>query len=184
MVGLDVSPPSGFNSRTPGGVRQIELNEQKAHLEFQFTHPGRGATKWSLGECIDAPEFQFTHPGRGATKNNLYNIWKIIVSIHAPREGCDFADLILLFIDVWFQFTHPGRGATWSTTDRTASPKCFNSRTPGGVRQRQTDKHMIDETVSIHAPREGCDHDRFAIAGRDRRFQFTHPGRGATTYLR
>ena len=34
---------------------------------FQFTHPGRGATK--LQETIQDWEFkfQFTHPGRGAT---------------------------------------------------------------------------------------------------------------------
>ena len=34
--------------------------------------------------------------------------------------------------------------------------------------------------VSIHAPREGCDHDPAVRAGMERRFQFTHPVRGAT----
>ena len=36
--------------------------------QFQFTHPGRGAT---LLLPLSAPQlstFQFTHPGRGATK--------------------------------------------------------------------------------------------------------------------
>ena len=38
--------------------------------EFQFTHPGRGAT-----QAQDAPKtsrrFQFTHPGRGATPRKV-----------------------------------------------------------------------------------------------------------------
>ena len=79
-----------------------------------------------------------------------------------------------------FQFTHPGRGATaWIST------------------------RPSDQDVSIHAPREGCD-IRSDIAsrnsgsfnsrtpggvrqqdeqhrGNDIRFQFTHPGRGATS---
>ena len=36
--------------------------------------------------------------------------------------------------------------------------------------------------VSIHAPREGCDTEYFMMMMVDQRakFQFTHPGRGAT----
>ena len=34
-------------------------------------------------------QFQFTHPGRGATFPKI-SVWLIdAVSIHAPREGCD-----------------------------------------------------------------------------------------------
>ena len=33
--------------------------------------------------------FQFTHPGRGATKPNDKRHELYHVSIHAPREGCD-----------------------------------------------------------------------------------------------
>ena len=35
-------------------------------------------------------QFQFTHPGRGATGNVGKAIKLLFVSIHAPREGCDF----------------------------------------------------------------------------------------------
>ena len=56
-----------------------------------------------------------------------------------------------------FQFTHPGRGAT--SGDRAC-------RAPG--------------TVSIHAPREGCDIVHQVSLRMDKQFQFTHPGRGAT----
>ena len=34
--------------------------------------------------------FQFTHPGRGATEGVSTIVYAVNVSIHAPREGCDF----------------------------------------------------------------------------------------------
>ena len=33
-----------FNSRTPGGVRPTRSIRAIFAIEFQFTHPGRGAT--------------------------------------------------------------------------------------------------------------------------------------------
>ena len=33
--------------------------------------------------------FQFTHPGKGATKREERALRKYEVSIHAPWEGCD-----------------------------------------------------------------------------------------------
>ena len=38
----------------------------------------------------------------------------------------------------------------------------------------------MTSAVSIHAPREGCDPQVFFDLYRINRFQFTHPGRGAT----
>ena len=102
--------------------------------EFQFTHPGRGATLESLlRACVSSSfnsrtpggvrrlssklqgaetEFQFTHPGRGATPPEEPSKGKKEVSIHAPREGCDRANRRRRRADKGFQFTHPGRGAT------------------------------------------------------------------------
>ena len=102
--------------------------------------------------------FQFTHPGRGATANS---------------EGIEIKSIT-------FQFTHPGRGATREAVD-----------TPDAKAR-----------VSIHAPREGCDSiivakvwraqcfnsrtpggvrlARLYNGWREAKFQFTHPGRGAT----
>jgi len=56
-----------FNSRTPGGVRQVYSVPHFYTREFQFTHPGRGATINSLHDDYISKQFQFTHPGRGAT---------------------------------------------------------------------------------------------------------------------
>ena len=80
------------------------------------------------------PMFQFTHPGRGATCRRTPKFLRSKVSIHAPREGCDYLQNQLISSQVQFQFTHPGRGAT-----------------DLGKEIHYTAK------VSIHAPREGCD---------------------------
>ena len=59
-------------------------------------------------------QFQFTHPGRGATDSTKSRILgEMEVSIHAPREGCDLQVLFRLNFSALFQFTHPGRGATF-----------------------------------------------------------------------
>ena len=88
---------------------------------------------------------------------------KKTISIHAPREGCDF---LLLFpgafslsfqsthpargatcccqtqraIDGVFQSTHPARGATFSPTSLIMWSIYFNPRTPRGVRQQTLPK--------------------------------------------
>ena len=192
--------------------------------------------------------FQFTHPGRGATAQQMECRGRTLpVSIHAPREGCDQEMLILLDTTRTFQFTHPGRGATAQQMECrgrtlpvsihapregcdsilnaiTIGNESFNSRTPGGVRHRvgrsltKATKFQFTHpgrgatttyrsillfiTVSIHAPREGCDlktsittpnHSRFnsrtpggvrpskvIFSKPSIAFQFTHPGRGAT----
>ena len=141
-----------FNSRTPGGVRPYDFHKVQSYLAFQFTHPGRGATRPTSraycrrrsfnsrtpggvrpsprelsAECL---EFQFTHPGRGATV---------------------LADEVVAHTS--FQFTHPGRGATYT-------------------------KNLGDYevSVSIHAPREGCDSSRVATATLIQRFNSRTPG--------
>ena len=101
--------------------------------------------------------FQFTHPGRGATVSYNLSTEVLIVSIHAPREGCDLG---------WYACT--------------VSCACFNSRTPGGVRLIAGINKMLEMDVSIHAPREGCDCGRLLSYIYTSLFQFTHPGRGAT----
>ena len=79
------------------------------------------------------------------------------VSIHAPREGCDYRFNPFRLLAYQFQFTHPGRGATIKAQSISDLSTRFNSRTPGGVRL-----------------------NRERISTMRLRFQFTHPGRGAT----
>ena len=146
---------------------------------FQSTHPARGATERgralsvAVGISIHAPRegcdprmvrsasqlslFQSTHPARGATFIlPVFAGWHNI-SIHAPREGCDG--------------TPPGSSSGRSD---------FNPRTPRGVRLKPLLAHsslfqfqsthpargatrgspgyrIFPSSISIHAPREGCD---------------------------
>ena len=104
--------PLRFNSRTPGGVRRVRaLTPSALDVKFQFTHPGRGATRTASSSSLwrvcfnsrtpggvrhssrplqgDEVRFQFTHPGRGATPCICTALRPFGVSIHAPREGCD-----------------------------------------------------------------------------------------------
>ena len=102
----------------------------------------------------------------------------------------------------WFQFTHPVRGATHKHHAVHQKAVRFNSRIPCGVRLLLHFVGHNDVSVSIHAPRAGCDalarspacHCAVSIhaprAGCDYlrdeayrsmlEFQFTHPVRGAT----
>ena len=83
-----------FNPRTPRGVRLLLL--------FHSNHRGL---------------FQSTHPARGATKLRLFQVKQLIISIHAPREGCD-------------KMPDIQRGRSLN----------FNPRTPRGVRQQTLPK--------------------------------------------
>ena len=119
-----------FNSRTPGGVRRSILTTAEVAEAFQFTHPGRGATA--------TPKLLHDYP---------------LVSIHAPREGCD------------------------TSTDLSSSRiNGFNSRTPGGVRLCGSAISSYLGNVSIHAPREGCDSYRSRFRNGSLSFNSRTPG--------
>ena len=79
---------------------------------FQSTHPARGATCMRGRLKQRYLPFQSTHPARGATLQSVLETSLLLISIHAPREGCD-----------------RGGASRWS-----ASGANFNPRTPRGVR--------------------------------------------------
>ena len=56
----------------------------------------------------------------------------------------------------------------------------FNSRTLGRVRLTSVHHWELHSLVSIHAPWEGCDSEMSICDDQPPRFQFTHPGKGAT----
>ena len=123
---------------------------------FQFTHPGKGATTFYYRTTCTKGSF------------NSRTLGRVRHTFRGDKQAYNE-----------FQFTHPGKGAT--------------SR---GSRQRRRDR------VSIHAPWEGCDQTNGAqsqsgacfnsrtlgrvrpppttLLSRGERFQFTHPGKGAT----
>ena len=120
---------------------------------FQFTHPGRGATAYGFRGLLPQSPVSIHAPREGCDFLLLLFFAQTKVSIHAPREGCDFVALLFLLTLAVFQFTHPGRGATG--------------------RRNEAD---IASTVSIHAPREGCDQSGLLTDNRDVRFNSRTPG--------
>ena len=155
---------SDFNPRTPRGVRRLKSYLSLAlDGEFQSTHPARGATYVGALQGI-AGQFQSTHPARGATSEALQKCWSVVISIHAPREGCDGRqDRIKTSRNYFnprtprgvrlrsgffglnteqFQSTHPARGATVRPDISIFTRRLynFNPRTPRGVRQQTLPK--------------------------------------------
>ena len=149
--------------------------------------------------------FQSTHPARGATPHVGQRPVQQAISIHAPREGCDRLYLMALFGTynnfnprtprgvrrpaAWFkigtgpfQSTHPARGATPACPVEAQGVESFQSTHPArGATICHWSTDNLDITISIHAPREGCDISLAMISPLLTVFQSTHPARGATT---
>ncbi len=156
--GIIAAPPSGgdFNPRTPRGVRH---GRPALHPHLQHFNP---RTPRGVRRILEV----YTARGGG-------------ISIHAPREGCDRARVRTRAHSILFQSTHPARGATGHERRRFGEMAYFNPRTPRGVRppsgcstsrccsfqsthpaRGATFEDVFQDvelTISIHAPREGCD---------------------------
>ena len=171
---------------------------------FQFTQPKRLRRLWCtrkagtwrfnsrspsglrLGSIIDhkvTKGFQFTQPKRAATSSG-----KIILC------------------SVSFQFTQPKRAATWGRCLWLRWQRCFNSRSPRGLRQwlivgslsrlvfqftqpkraatRLDQERKTLQYVSIHAAQAGCDGVERLLTHSWSVFQFTQPKRAATVGTR
>ena len=147
-----------------------------------------------------------------------------MISIHAPRVGCDLLTTVFSRLSALFQSTHPVRGATDAFAnvmervfDFNPRTPCgvrlaghffippehnFNPRTPCGVRPAYLCKlygidpfqsthpvrgatrceywQVVESSISIHAPRAGCDWCACFVSWCADQFQSTHPVRGAT----
>ena len=147
-------------------------------MTFQFTHPGKGATRMSACRSFPLRAFQFTHPGKGATEALWEERHNLEFQFTHPGKGATsaFSSGIVRYR---FQFTHPGKGATGNWIRRGTIPyvsihapwegcdppsqrsaiaiRCFNSRTLGRVRLIIIIIVAHSLSVSIHAPWEGCD---------------------------
>ena len=146
---------------------------------FQSTHPLRGATINSAAPSATRI-FQSTHPLRGATHAVVPAVHAGLISIHAPLAGCDSSTLTIASL-IAISIHAPLAGC-----DRIAKVAARSAR------------------ISIHAPLAGCDRQRAEKdvcrlhfnprtpcgvrlkarlpAHLPRKFQSTHPLRGATIY--
>ena len=145
---------------------------------FQSTHPARGATIAAISSGLST-SFQSTHPARGATVRRPPFCFHFDISIHAPREGCDFAPRN--DGGMWVISIHaPREGCDCQNQGSSSRMDYFNPRTPRGVRQQRLDTLCHIPRISIHAPREGCDRFLVSATYTPVLFQSTHPARGAT----
>ena len=126
------------------------------NVAFQSTHPLRGATLLPTFSR-SAMTFQSTHPLRGATyidrSGNLYTV----ISIHAPLAGCDEAGAEVP-ANAKISIHAPLAGCDSGLCRQHHPRRNFNPRTPCGVRP-----------------------DRWRDIDGRKKFQSTHPLRGATT---
>ena len=145
-----------FNPRTPCGVRLDVLDCGKQHIQFQSTHPLRGATRMSsaavsircisihapLAGCdlvggvrvVDREDFNPRTPCGVRRVRECAARVNLRISIHAPLAGCDRRTRAAEQGDAGFQSTHPLRGATPLYPLTRWRPLNFNPRTPCGVR--------------------------------------------------
>ena len=151
-------------------------------VRFQFTHPGRGATHDASNKRAPKQTFQFTHPGRGATRLLAQRLRRKCVSIHAPWEGCDCKpaeDVAEYLVSIHA----PWEGCDTTPLSALITLTRFNSRTLGGVRQCLVCVQLCNHLFQFTHPGRGAttnNHNRYKTM---ETFQFTHPGRGATCCL-
>ena len=135
MVSL-TARPSGFNSRTLGRVRQ-NADSYLCHSCSSFNSRTLGRVRLANSTTfLGLKGFNSRTLGRVRLRRLVLPPLTLLVSIHAPWEGCDaFEPTLTIPIDVSIH-------APWEGCDR--------ERTTPGAR----------DTVSIHAPWEGCDRVR------------------------
>ena len=126
-------------------------------------------------------QFQFTHPGKGATRLPSLERHRVLVSIHAPWEGCDKTYPSTTLPRSSFNSRTLGRVRR---TPRAGRPytRGFNSRTLGRVRRSSSGRSSSltgFNSRTLGRVRRGL--VLSSIIGA--KFQFTHPGKGATGLL-
>ena len=134
-----------FNPRTPCGVRRYRAEYKSGILGDFNPRTPCGVRRNVCARPAFKVAFQSTHPVRGATPS-------------LRQFGCS---------KTLFQSTHPVRGATWALRSPRSATTDFNPRTPCGVRPSAGRRRRLP-SISIHAPRAGCDvHPHRRAARRD-----------------
>ena len=168
-----------FNPRTPCGVRLSPSGNHPVRINFNPRTPCgvRPARPRPRGVWHN---FNPRTPCGVRQQNRFFRSTLWIISIHAPRAGCDLAQKHDGRFAVTFHSTHPVRGATHTRRCNSIVRIDFNPRTPCGVRRQVAAVFVVGDVISIHAPRAGCDPTTSLFTCSRSTFQSTHPVRGAT----
>ncbi len=150
---------SGFNSRTPGGVRLAKDYFTGVVPSVSIHAPREGCDRMEVVTTIKLSIVSIHAPREGCDVCFFGAVKVDRVSIHAPREGCDRINCRVCK-SCRVSIHAPREGCDLTILLIASRNSGFNSRTPGGVRQ------FLCHTLIIMGW-----------------FQFTHPGRGATAAL-
>ena len=122
-----------FNPRTPRGVRHHDLSDDDGNVQFQSTHPSRGAT------CKNYTKLAF-----------------LTISIHAPLAGCDTITPQRTYAGIYFNPRTPC-GVRRACRSRRSSLRPFQPTHPLRGATRQALPFGRGAEISTHAPLAGCD---------------------------
>ena len=169
-----------FNPRPPRGGRRQGIGLHRSEVLFQSTPPARGAPvaignrrHLHLGISIHAPR------EGGDFARELKGQRYIFISIHAPREGGDLGVLGYAANSDLFQSTPPARGATKSIQGCRCFLSDFNPRPPRGGRRDDPAGRLGDVVFQSTPPARGAT-TKFGLWQPMPLFQSTPPARGAT----
>ena len=195
-----------FNPRTPCGVRLRGAVAYDAVSGISIHAPHAGCDVYNDKTLTASIQFQSTHPMRGATHAPAYIYTPL--GYFNPRTPCGVRLVIGYCPPVtvsfqsthpmrgatcvpfaagtrsWrFQSTHPMRGATANASARSDYTTNFNPRTPCGVRPVRA---CHNRGIQHFNPRTPCGVRRALRVHdvQDVGFQSTHPMRGATLFGR
>ena len=170
-----------FNPRPPRGGRRQGIGLHRSEVLFQSTPPARGAPvaignrrHLHLGISIHAPR------EGGDFARELKGQRYIFISIHAPREGGDLGVLGYAANSDLFQSTPPARGATKSIQGCRCFLSDFNPRPPRGGRRDDPAGRLGDVVFQSTPPARGATAKWRLQWVSPPRFQSTPPARGAT----
>ena len=149
-----------FNPRTPCGVRPIPSSTKPTLLNFNPRTPcGVRPNEAAIRERMDLISIHAPRAGCDAGDSGCNRGGRI--SIHAPRAGCDYGRAMEVTGARNFNPRTPCGVRRSAPARSRAAPPYFNPRTPCGVRR------------TTRQPR---------LPGK--KFQSTHPVRGATARTR
>ena len=172
-----------FNPRTPCGVRrEMSTNGVSSIADFNPRTPC-GVRRLCYIRPARTCRFQSTHPMRGATSGRADRTEHRAISIHAPHAGCD--DNVVGYINYTNISIHAPHAGCDSPAFAPVSAKYISIHAPhAGCDFYFCAPNDATDVISIHAPHAGCDGARQIYVKNSKRFQSTHPMRGATTCLR
>ena len=168
-----------FNPRTPRGVRHGPWHWWPEQPQFQSTHPARGATR-IFGLLDKMPIISIHAPREGCDPSARSPTHQRSISIHAPREGCDAQTHGYRPCRSGISIHAPREGCDRSPATIRRGYLGFQSTHPARGATASAPRASQSGRISIHAPREGCDPCLLTVVNQESKFQSTHPARGAT----